>query len=65
MRSLIGEMVFGLGIAILGGAIVLMWQYISEIVSDMKWIYLGVLIIAGVILIWIGAVRINNYAKLK
>ena len=63
MRSLIGEMVFGIGIGILGGAFVLLWQYISEFFPDMKFFYLGVLIIAGISLIIIGAVRINNYGK--
>ena len=65
MRSLIGEMVFGIGISILAGAIVLMWQYLGEILTDMKWVYLGVLMCAGIALIIIGAVRVNNYSKLK
>lgn len=65
MRTLIGEMVFGIGISTLAGAIVLMWQYLGEIIVDMKWFYLGVLICVGIALIIIGAVRINNYSKTK
>ena len=61
MRSLIGEFIFGLGISIMAGAFVLLWQYMSEIVVSMKWLYVGILIIVGIILIWIGAVRINKF----
>ena len=63
MKSLIGEMIFGLGIAIVVGAIVFLWQYLPEITKDMKFFYLGLLIIAGMILIIIGAKRIIKYDK--
>ncbi|MBS3155448.1 hypothetical protein J4404_03035 [Candidatus Woesearchaeota archaeon] len=63
MRSLIGEMSFGAGISAMVGGFILLWQYISEIFLGLKWIYAGALICFGIVLIIIGAIRIDFYEK--
>jgi len=65
MRSLIGEMIFGIGISLLAGAFVLSWQYVAEFFPNLKFVYVGILICFGIVLIWIGALRIDLYDKNK
>lgn len=59
-RSLIGEFIFGLGISLLAGAFLLLWQYVSGIFPELKYLYVGILMVFGILLIWIGAKKISN-----
>ena len=65
MRSLIGELIFGVGISLLAGAFLLIWDKLSNQFRDLWGTYLGVLIIFGIILIIVGAKRIDKYKKMK
>lgn len=65
MKSYIGEFYFGLGIAIFGGSIVLLWDKISSFFPDLIFLYISILIIVAISLIIVGAKRINKYLNKK
>lgn len=70
MKNLVGEFLFGIGIAILGGAIVLMWDKLSSynllcFGIDCWGFYIGILIVGGIILLLFGARYIKNRGEIK
>lgn len=63
MRSLIGEMLFGGGISAMVGGFILLWQYLMNFFPNLIGTYIGILICFGIVLITLGAIRIDFYDK--